>query len=154
VDDEEPTAEELAEAERLARALERGHAPNGAPEDALATAGLLRFARDGGALEPERGERILDDALARARPRPSRSRHRFTLFGLLGLAAAGAASIALVVRTQAPEGVATLPAPPRELLEAELAAASGPSDDLAVLDGETARYRGAVYANLKERYGK
>ena len=153
LDDEEPTAEELEEAERLARALERGHAPGAAPEDALAAAALLRFAKDGGALEEERGQRILEDALAGARPPPARPRLRFTLLGLLGLAAAGAASVVLVQRGQTAEGEASLPAPPRELLEAQLAAANGPSS-LAALDDETARYRGAVYAKLRERYGK
>ena len=90
-DDEEPTAEELADAERLARALDSGHSAGAVPEDALGAAALLRFAKDGGALSPERSERILEDALAQARPRTVRPRFAATLLGLLGLSAAGVA---------------------------------------------------------------
>src|SRR6516225_7440903 len=122
LDEDEPTPEELAEAERLALALDRGHSAGGAPEDALEAAALLRFSKDGGTLAPERSERILDDVLARAKPRREKARLGATLLGLLTLSAAGAASIALVVRSQAPEP-ASLPRPPRGLLEAQLAAA-------------------------------
>src|SRR5262245_37846202 len=113
-DDDEPTAEEREEAERLARALERGNAPGGGvPEDALATAALLRYAKDGGALDPDRSRAIFEEAVANARPlRAAKRRIRFTLLGLLGLAAAGAASIVLVVRTLEPEPEPSLPAPP------------------------------------------
>ena len=151
-DDEEPTAEELAEAEQLARALERGHSAGSVPEDALGAAALLRFAKDGGALSPEQSERILEDVLAQARPRAVRPRFAATLLGLLGLSAAGVASILFVVRSQAPEP-ASLPAPPHELLEAQLSAANMRSS-LTTLDVETARYRQAFYAKLRERYGK
>jgi hypothetical protein len=151
-DDEEPTAEELAEAEALARALERGHATGATPEDALGAAALLRFAKDGGALAPERSERILEDVLGRAKPRRARPRLGPTLLGLLGLSAAGVASMMFVVRSQAPEP-ASLPAPPRELLEAQLSAANMRSS-LTTLDIETTRYRRAFYAKLRERYGK
>jgi hypothetical protein len=153
-DEDEPTAEELEEAARLASALERGHAPEGAPDDALAAAGLLRYAKDGGALEPERSRQIFEDAISRARPPRARSRLRFTLFGLLGLAAAGAASVVFVLRAQAPEPDTVLPTPPRALLEAQLAAASGPTASLDALSAETGEYRGKMYAKLRERYGK
>jgi hypothetical protein len=154
LDDDEPTAEEAEEAARLARALERGHAPEGAPNDALSAAALLRYAKDGGALDPERSREILEDALSRARPPRARPRVRYTLLGLLGLAAAGAASVVLVLRAQAPESDTALPAPPRALLEAQLAAASGPARSLDALAVETGEYRGKVYAKLRERYGK
>jgi hypothetical protein len=154
-DDDDPTPEELEEAERLARALERGNAPGGVPEDALATAALLRFAKDGGALDPDRSRAIFEEAVRNARPlRAAKRRIRFTLFGLLGLAAAGAASIVLVVRTESPEPGASLPAPPRALLEAQVAAASGAPGNLEALALRTAEYRGRVYAQLRERYGK
>jgi hypothetical protein len=154
-DDDEATPEELEEAARLARALERGHAPAGAPEDALATAGLLRFAKDGGALDGDESRRILDTALASARPRRTAiQRRRFTFLGLLGLAAAGTASFVFVVKNRAPEPEAALPAPPRALLEAQVAAASGPTASLDALALETAQYRGAVFAKLRERYAK
>ena len=154
-DEDEPTPEELEEAERLARALERGNAPGGVPEDALATAALLRFAKDGGALDPDRSRAIFEDAVKNARPlRAAKKRIRFTLFGLLGVAAAGAASVVLVVRSQSAEPAASLPAPPRALLEAQVAAASGAPGNLDALALETAQYRGRVYASLRERYGK
>src|ERR1051325_7466281 len=99
-DEDEPTPEELEEAERLGRALERGNAPGGVPEDALAAAALLRFAKDGGALDPDRSRAIFEDAVKNARPlRAAKKRIRFMLFGLLGVAAAGAASVVLVVRS-------------------------------------------------------
>ncbi len=155
LDDDEPTAEERQEAERLARALERGHAPSGVPEDALSTAALLRYAKDGGALDPERGKAIFEDAMARARPpREARARTRWTLFGLLGLGAAGALSIAIVLRTAPPDVRGPLPPPPRALLEAQVAALSGPSASLDALAMETAGYRGTLYAKLRERYGR
>jgi hypothetical protein len=153
-DDEEPTAEELEEAARLARALERGHAPEGAPNDALGAAALLRYAKDGGALDPERSREIFEDALSRARPPPARPRLRYTLLGLLGLAAVGAASFMFVLRDQTPESDTVLPAPPRALLEAQLAAASGPTASLDLLAAQTGEYRGRVYAKLREHYGK
>ena len=153
-DDDEPTAEELEEAARLARALERGHAPEGAPNDALAAAALLRYAKDGGALDPDRSREILQDALSRAKPPRARPRLRYTLLGLLGLAAAGAASFVFVLRQQPPEGDTVLPAPPRALLEAQLAAASGPTASLDTLATATGEYRGRVYAKLREHYGK
>ena len=151
-DDEEPTPEELLEAARLARALERGHSSEPLPEDALGAAALLRFSRDGGALATPEHERILEDVLARAKPRRTRPRAVATVLGLLGLSAAGAASIALVVRSQSPEP-ASLPAPPRELLEAQIAAANMRSS-LTTLHVETGRYRETFYAELRERYGK
>jgi hypothetical protein len=151
-DDEEPTAEELAEAERLARALDRGHSTGPVPEDALGAAALLRFSKDGGALASDRSERILEDLLGQAKPRRAKARFGATLLGLLGLTAAGAASIVLVVRSQAPEP-ASLPPPQRELLEAQLSAANMRSS-LTTLDMETTRYRRAFYAKLRERYRK
>ena len=151
-DDDEPTAEELADAERLARALERGHSAEPVPDEALATAALLRFSRDGGALSAESAERIFEEALSGATPARRKLRWGYTLFGLLGLAAAGAASVTLVVRSQEPEPAA-LPEPPRALLDAQVAAASIRSS-LATLDDETTKYREAFYAKLRKRYDK
>src|SRR5262252_3945796 len=104
-DDDEPTAEEREEAERLARAL-----------------------------EPDRSRAIFEEAVANARPlRAAKRRIRFTLLGLLGLAAAGAASFALVVRTLEPEPEPAIPSPPRALLEAQVAAANGTPENLNAL---------------------
>jgi hypothetical protein len=148
--DEEPTEEELREAEELARALARGTARS-APDDALGAAALLRHAKDGGALSDEASDRILADALARARP-PSPAPRRWRLFGVLGLATAGALAAVFLVR--APKPAAALPAPPRALLEAELDAASGHAQGLEALRSQTEAYRGEVYAALRDRYGR
>ncbi|HVU03103.1 MAG TPA: hypothetical protein VHE30_15185 [Polyangiaceae bacterium] len=148
--DDEPTEEELREAEALARALERGHAPPGTPEDALGAAAFLRFTKDGGSLSAEDSERILEDALRNARL-PVRTPWRFRLFGVLGLAGA-AAAVLLIVARQAPSG--ELPVPPRALLEAQVDVASGKVASLDALGAETAAYRRAVFASLEGRYGR
>jgi hypothetical protein len=153
-DDDEPTAEELEAAEALARALDRGHAAPATPDDALETAALLRYSKDGGALDEGRAAALFEDAMSRARAPKARSRTRFWLFGVLGLAAAGAASLVLVNRAEAPASAALLPAPPRRLLDAELEAAGTRTASLDALSTETAEYRALVYSRLKERYGR
>jgi hypothetical protein len=150
-DDVEPTAEELAEAEELARALERGHGT--APAKDLETAALLRYAKDRGALDPEKSQLILDDALARARPRAQKSSWRVVLFGALGLSAAAAAAF-LVLQTQPAPGASTLPAPPRALLDAQIQATAAESASLEPLGAELQPYRVAVYSALREHYGR
>lgn len=154
MDDEEPTEAELREAEALARALARGHAPPGTPEDALGAAAFLRHAKDGGALDPSRAEAILTDALARARPPPARAAWRWRIFGALGLAAAGAAGAFLVARAPTRSPDAALPVPPRALLEAQIDAAGGRVASLDALSTETRGYRATVYGSLRNRYGK
>ena len=69
----EPTEEELREAAALAQALDRGSAREGLPDDALAIAAMLRFGADGGELDDERADAILDEALSSARPRRPRA---------------------------------------------------------------------------------
>jgi hypothetical protein len=150
-DDIEPTAEELAEAEALARALERGHGPTPAKE--LETAALLRYAKDRGALDPEKSELILADALARARPRARKSSWRFVLLGALGLSAAAAAAVLVLQSEQAP-GASALPVPPRALLDAQVRATAAESASLEPLGAELQPYRVAVYSALKEHYGR
>lgn len=153
-DDDEPIAEELEAAEALARALDRGHAGPATPDDALEAAALLRYSKDDGALDERRAAAIFEDAMSRARAPRARSRTRFWFFGLLGLAAAGAASVVLVNRAETPAGAALLPAPPRRLLEAEIEAAGTRTASLEALSAETAGYRASVYSSLKERYGR
>ena len=150
-DDLEPTAEELAEAEALALALERGH--GAAPAKELETAALLRFAKDRGALDAEKSQLILADALARARPRPPKSSWRGVLFGALGLSAAAAAVLLVLQTEQAPEASA-LPAPPRALLDAQIRATAQESASLEPLGAELQPYRVAVYSALREHYGR
>lgn len=150
-DDAEPTPEELAEAEMLARALERGH--GSASERDLQTAALLRHAKDGGALDPARSEAILHEALAQARPRRSKSSWRVALFGAFGLAAAGAATLVVILNEHHVEA-STLPAPPRALLDAQIRATASESASLEPLGAELQPYRVAVYSALREHYGR
>jgi hypothetical protein len=151
IEDDEPTPEERAEAEALARALETGRAAGPVPGDALETAALLRHAKDQGALDEARAESILSDVLERARP-PARTKSgwRWPLFGALGLGAA-AAAVALVVRSGAPE-VAAFPRPPRALLEAQMEAARSRASGLGTVASEMKPYRREVFAALEERY--
>lgn len=148
-DDEDPTEQELAEAAALARALD-GSAAASAPEDALSTASFLRYATHGAALDPERSQAILEDALRGARKAQRRSR-RLGFFAAFGISIA-AASVLLFTRIVLQEP-APLPAPPSGLLSAELDAARG-AGDLAALDSEMRPYRGRIYATLEERYRK
>jgi hypothetical protein len=150
-DDTEPTAEELAEAEELARALERGH--GAAPAKDLETAALLRYAKDRGALDPEKSQIILDDALARARPRAHKGSWRVVLFGALGLSAAAAAAL-LVFSTRSAPDASALPTPPRALLDAQIRATAAESASLEPLGAELQPYRVAVYSALREHYGR
>ena len=149
-DDTEPTAEELAEAEMLARALERGH--GSASEEELQTAALLRYAKDGGTLDPDRSETILQGALAHVRPRRPTSSWRVVLFGAFGLAVAGAAT--LLVLLNQPHAPSPLPAPPRALLDAQIQATASESASLEPLGAELQPYRVAVYSALREHYGR
>jgi len=151
-DDDDIDARELREAEALARALERGYAADDLPDDALQTAALIRYSKDGGALSEAREDALLEEVLAaadRAHPAPA-SRWRW-LFGALGLAAAAALLLILV---RAPDSSPTaLPAPNAGLLEAELARLDDPSAEPR-FDAEMRAYRGEVYAALERRYGR
>jgi len=151
-EDEEPTPEELEEAEMLARALERRHAPS-APMDELEAAALLRYAKDAGSLDPARSQSILDDVLARARPPKKTSSFRLIVFGALGLLAAAAATL-LVLRSEPTFGPSELPLPPRALLDAQMRAAGPEAASLDPLGSELEPYRVAVYSALKEHYGR
>lgn len=143
----EPTEEELAEAEALARALERGVA-DAPPEDALEAAAVLRFSRDGGRLAPERGEAILETVLAEARPASPPQRAPLWRWLVPVSLAAVAAVVALTLRPPAARPLA-LPAPSEALLRAQAAAAAG---DGRALDEAMASYRGEVLASLEGRY--
>src|SRR5258708_16513461 len=129
-EEDEPTTEEAREAEALARALERGHAPD-PPADALGAAALIRFARRGASLSEERHETLLAEVVAGAR----RARHparRFFLVSALGLSMA--AALAIVVSRTGREDSAPLPSPPSTLLSAELDAARSVTGSVATLD--------------------
>jgi len=142
VDEEtEPTPDELREAEALARALDGRSSATPAPQDALETAALLRYARDGGALAPER-----ERALA-ARVRATwRSRRARVLTSALAGSLALAASLLLLLRTSSP--ALDVPAPPLTLLSAQARAAAREPGALGALDAETQRHRRALHARL------
>jgi hypothetical protein len=148
-DDElEATAAERAEAEALARALERDGAKDAGPEDAVSAAALLRAAAAPGP------DARIDRAGSRARAAVDarRPRRRWLLLALLAPAAA-AAAVALLFRSS-PEYSARLssrgmPAPSAALLEAQARAARG-RPDLAALDAEMRGFRAAYYAALAE----
>ncbi len=156
--DDEPTEEELREAEALVRALERGSAQEALPEDALETAALLAYSRDGGALSDERRAAILDDLLANAKlPQPKSTRGPSWLAWLLpavGVAAAAGVALLVVVTAEraTPPAAAGLPAPPPALLTAQAAAAGGTRREAEVLGERMQSYRGEVYAALEARY--
>lgn len=151
-----PTAEELAEAEALARALE-GDAPAGEPalDDVVATAALLRRARDTQSnerrLEEDRriAEGVAPSLAALDARRRRRGRWRWLAPAVLVPAAAAAVLIATAGRHAGP-GAPPVPAPPLALFEAQARAASGRAD-LALLDREMRAYRETVYAALGER---
>ena len=157
--DEEPSPEEFAEAEALARALDRGSADGGLPEDALQTAALLRHGAQGSELGAQRSEAILAEALRSARPRRPRAAAAPWWRWLLpaGLAAtAAAAAFAVLVGSPtggpAPQTAAALPAPSSALLRAQATAAAG--DDPSALDRAMASHRVAVVGRLRERYDR
>lgn len=153
----EPSAEERAEAESLARALEAG-APGAPalPDDALAAAALLQHARRGQAPdESARTEARLAAAGARVLPAVDRrrSRRRWWLLPALLVSAAGAAALIVMTTIATPHRIAVevsvgppvIPAPPMALLEAQAQAAHAGAD-LAVLDRKMRAYRTAYYA--------
>ena len=146
-DEADPTPEELREAEALARALD-AQAPDGAaPRDALETAALLRYARDGGALAPER-VRALAERVRIERARRSRTRRRARLVAsAIGGALALAASLLLVLRPSSPDLAPPGP-PPLALLTAQTRAATREPGALAALDVEMQRYRRQLHASL------
>jgi hypothetical protein len=155
-DDEQlPTAEELAEAEALAHALE-GDASHGVtgPEEVLAAAALLRRARDGQSSERQATEsrRVaagVESALAALDARrPTRPRRRWLAPALLVPAAA--AVLLVTIRRGTGPGAPPLPAPPLALIEAQGRAASGGAD-LAVLDRQMRAYRETIYVALGAR---
>lgn len=163
-----PTEEELAEAEALAHALARGtvkrdvargagDSSDAFPEDAFATAGLVAFSHDGGALSDEKLTHIFESVLEEARVRPVEAPAPWWKRWMLPLGFASTASVAVVLfallRGPAlPGDPVALPAPDDALLRAQAAAATG--DDRADLDERMGSYRGAVLAALEDRYSR
>ena len=166
-DEEEQTDDEAREAEALVTALERGHAADSLPEDALETAALLRYAQGGGELSREREDALLAELFETAKPRvaeekkPTKLRWLAWLVPMGGLAAAAAALLmfatfgaqeaAPAAETAARSGT-ELPAPSADLVRAQLAVASGEAD-LHELSEPMRGYRSAMLAALDGRYG-
>jgi len=164
-DDEELSPEERSEAEALVEALERGRAREALPEDALETAALLRYSRDGGELGADRQRAVLDDVWASAK-RPVAETRSASAFGWLkwlvpvgGLGAAAAVALLFATLQTADEPAATselpvaFPAPGAELLRAQAAVASGDEGQAERLAEAMRDYRTEVYAALDTRYG-
>ncbi|HLK91797.1 MAG TPA: hypothetical protein VKZ18_18040 [Polyangia bacterium] len=158
-EEREPSAEEIAEAEALARALEKD-APAGpsaaAPGDALGAAALLRRAHAVQSAErrAEESRRLAAAAgqgvaALRAR-RPARLRWSWLAPTLLVPAAAAVLFVVTGRRAAGPAAAPALPAPTVTLLEAQARAASGRAD-LAALDDEMRAYRESLYAALAAR---
>ena len=141
-----PSAEELAEAEALARALDRG-VSGGGHDDLLGTAALLRYDQDQGALPEPRSEALLAEVLSTVR----RPKKRSGLQRWFPAFATAAAAVALVVAGSLAVDSARppLPAPSVALLRAQAAAATGNAE---ALDGAMEGYRSEVLAALAERH--
>lgn len=154
--DDDPTPEELREAEALVEALDRGRASEGLPEEALETAALLRYSADGGRLAERRQREILEEVLGASRAVAVRPRWWSALWVKSGLAVAGAVvAVAVAVMIIGPFGAGgerlALPSPPKALLDAQARAATGQTDG-ADLERAMQPYRVSVVQALEERY--
>src|SRR6185436_10430389 len=123
--DEEPTPEELREAEALARALDGAPSEAAPPPEALETAALLRHG--GGELDPARAQALAAKLRAEVRPRPRRRWWPVLVPLALGAAVLVLLPVTMTLQrpaTTAPPGVvssesAGLPAPTAALLTAQ-----------------------------------
>src|SRR6185369_13839419 len=106
-DDQEPTAEELREAEALAAALASERPASAPPPDALEAAALLRYAA-GARLEPARQAAIAAELRGAVARRPRRR-----WLWILAPALPAAVALALLVRANAPRPSATASVPSR-----------------------------------------
>ena len=151
-DDDEPTPEELREAEALARALEGATPESAPPPEALEVAALLRHAKSGGELDPSRAQAIA--AGLRASVRPLRRRRWLWIAAPLAVGAAGLLLLPVTLTRREshsfPVGITgpkprPLPAPPASLLAAQAQAARGQPRALAELDTQMRTYRQALF---------
>lgn len=153
MDELEPTAEELAEAASLARAMDGGTGDASLVDDAtMATASLLAYSEGASELRADRAAAVLDDVLKTARrpggdaekaQTPARSWWRF----LVPIPFAAAAAAALFVMNTK---TAVLPLPSMSLIEAQATAAAGVDPER--LDSAMSDYRSELYAALEEGY--
>ncbi|RLB53888.1 MAG: hypothetical protein DRJ42_10640 [Deltaproteobacteria bacterium] len=171
MDDQEPiddelSPEELAEAEALRRALDRGAGDPALPDDALEAAALLRYSAGDDELGEGRMDAILGDVFAEAKvpAQPDEEEAKTApwlgwlkwLFPVGGLAAAAAVAMLAVMSAEpAPmDGTAAtrLPAPTAALLRAQAQAAGPGEEGQLALASAMGSYRGAVLGSLQERY--
>lgn len=167
--------QERAEAAALAAALDGEPSARTPPEDALATALLVRHGGAGGELSHERSEAILGELL-RAAPQPGAARGKVVRLWPWGAALAAAAAIALVVLqplgdeaaapaqepvAAAPQAPATRPSSTRgvpaasaSLLAAQTALlrAGGDREAAARFERELRAYRKEVFRALQAAY--
>jgi hypothetical protein len=145
--DDEPTPEELREAEALARALEGAPSESAPPPEALETAALLRHAHGGGQLDPARAQALA--AKLRAEVRPRRRRWWWAVLVPVAVGTAGVMLFATTMQRRGP-ALPPLPAPGPAVLAAQAEAARGRPQALADLDAQMRAYRQALYARLRE----
>lgn len=162
--DDEPTPEELREAEALARALEGAPSEAAPPPEALEAAALLRHAHRGGELDPARAQVIAAGLRAQVQQQPRPPRRRRWIWLLPPLAVGAAALVLLLPMTllRRPDSVpppavtgplprlTAFPAPGAALLAAQAEAARGGGQGLGDLDAQMRAYRQALFARLRE----
>ncbi|MCB9598164.1 MAG: hypothetical protein H6719_35955 [Sandaracinaceae bacterium] len=156
--DEDIDETERREAEALARALDRGSADDGLPEDALQTAALLRYSAGGGELAADREDALLGEVLEAAE-RAARKREVAApaatpwwrwVIGFAGLTAAIALVLFLALGRD-PVQPTPLPAPSASLVSSGLGRLT-PGADEEGFRAEMATYRASVYGALSARY--
>ncbi len=157
-DDDAPTAQEAADAEALARALE-GEA--GAPDDALGAAALLQHERRLAGFDASAQARV-ERRIAADVSGPSRKRRRVRVWLAPAGVLVGACAAALLVvsnqragapgPTPAAAAVATsLPAPSKALLDAQARALETAS--FAPLERPMREHRATMLAAMRARSG-
>ncbi len=156
VAEDEMSEEELAEAEALMRALERGSGTD-LPEDALETAALLRYSAGEDELGEARMDAILDDVFDNAKQPEKEEAPSLWLSWLRWLvpvgALAAASAFALVMMSQGPAPVATrLPPPDVALLTAQAQVASQTEGADGALASAMGDYRQVMLSSLSQRY--
>src|SRR4051794_1100688 len=108
MDDDEPTPEELREAAALAEALEGRPADSAKPE-ALAAAGLLRYARSEGQLDPLKAGAM--SAALRSEWAGRKQKRRFGLWLWVCAPLAGAAVMVMVLALREDRAPRSISAP-------------------------------------------
>jgi hypothetical protein len=142
--EEDPTPDELREAEALARALEGQPGEAAAPPEALEAAAFLRHG--GGELDPNHAAALAARLRAEIQPR------RRTWLWWLAPLVAGATAVALCVPARRHElpSLTSLPSPPPALLAAQAQVARGQGRAIDDLDGQMRAYRKEMFRRLRE----